>query len=237
MTSAAVNGSEHLILPTATATTPTPAEVPPIARAGEHPPQERRGATRSRVHLESRRRLRTDVPATVMLRRDLDVAAPPSSRRGHVLNLRVRKEHLAARLARALRLWPASRSGAGRAGSISRSIFMGHRPHRAEKAEKMVASYHCAATPQKSSSVAINRCNISLDLMLQPMLQQTSPRCARPSPSSSNATTSAGALRSWRIARHSTPARNTSYAMPHSANVCPRNRVRYSEGSTVTVGL
>ena len=35
----------------------------------------------------------------------------------------------------------------------------------------MVASYHFAATPQKPSSVAINRCNISLDLMLQPMLQ------------------------------------------------------------------
>ena len=31
-----------------------------------------------------------------MLRSDLDVAAPPRARRVHVLNLRVRKEHLAA---------------------------------------------------------------------------------------------------------------------------------------------
>ena len=82
---------EHLILPTATATTPTPATVPTTARAGEHPPHERRGAARGRVHLEARRRLRADVPAAVMLRRDLDVAAPPHSRRGHVLNLRVRE--------------------------------------------------------------------------------------------------------------------------------------------------
>ena len=36
-----------------------------------------------------------------------------------------------------------------------------------------------------------------------------------------------GASKSWRIARHSKRASNTSYAMPHSANVCPRNRVRY----------
>ena len=36
------------------------------------------------------------VPAAVVLRRDLDVAAPPNARCGHVLNLRVRKEHLAA---------------------------------------------------------------------------------------------------------------------------------------------
>ena len=48
-----------------------------------------------------------------------------------------------------------------------------------------------------------------------------------PSPSSSNATTSAGASKSSRIARHSKRASNTSYAMPLSANVCPRNRVRY----------
>ena len=58
-----------------------------------------------------------------------------------------------------------------------------------------------------------------------------SPTCARPSPSSSNATTSAGASRSWRIARRSKRARNTSYAMPRSANVCPRNRVRYKRRS------
>ena len=58
---------------------------------------------------------------------------------------------------------------------------------------------------------------------------EISPMCARPSPSSSNATTSAGASRSWRIARRSKRARNTSYAMPRSANVCPRNRVRYRE--------
>ena len=64
---------------------------------------------------------------------------------------------------------PASRSGAGRDGSISRSIVMGHRPRRADK---MVTSYHVAATPSNPPSVAINRCNISLDLMLQPMLQQ-----------------------------------------------------------------
>ena len=57
---------------------------------------------------------------------------------------------------------------------------------------------------------------------------ETSPRCARPSPSSSNATTSAGASKSWRIARHSKRASSTSYAMPRSANVCPRNRVRYT---------
>ena len=57
---------------------------------------------------------------------------------------------------------------------------------------------------------------------------ETSPRCARPSPSSSYATTSAGASKSWRIARHLKPARNTSYAKPRSVNVCPRNRVRYT---------
>ena len=56
---------------------------------------------------------------------------------------------------------------------------------------------------------------------------EISPTCARPSPSSSNATTSAGASKSWRIARRSKRARNTSYAMPRSVNVCPRNRVRY----------
>ena len=35
----------------------------------------------------------------------------------------------------------------------------------------MVTSYHVAATPENPPPVAINRCNISLDLMLQPMLQ------------------------------------------------------------------
>ena len=35
----------------------------------------------------------------------------------------------------------------------------------------MVASYHIAATPQKPPSGAKNRCNITLDLMLQLMLQ------------------------------------------------------------------
>ena len=45
---------------------------------------------------------------------------------------------------------------------------------------------------------------------------------------SSNATTSAGASRNWRIVRHSKRARSTSYARPRSANVCPRNRVRYT---------
>ena len=60
---------------------------------------------------------------------------------------------------------------------------------------------------------------------------EISPICARPSPSSSNATTSAGALRSWSIARRSKRARNTSYAMPRSANGCPRNRVRYIQYS------
>ena len=73
---------------------------------------------------------------------------------------------------------------------------------------------------------------------------ETSPRCARPSPSSSYATTSAGASRSWRIARHLKPARNTSYAKPRSVNVCPRNRVRYTRStnsmtscSTTTKGI
>ena len=60
---------------------------------------------------------------------------------------------------------------------------------------------------------------------------ETSPTYARPSPTSSNATTSAGASKSWRIARRSKRARNTSYAMPRSVNVCPRNRVRYSRCS------
>ena len=58
---------------------------------------------------------------------------------------------------------------------------------------------------------------------------EISPTCARPSPSSSNATTSAGASRSWRTVRHAKRPRNTSYAIPRSANVCPRNRVRYNE--------
>ena len=57
---------------------------------------------------------------------------------------------------------------------------------------------------------------------------ETLPRCVRPSPRSSNVTTSAGASRSWRIARHSKRASNTSYAMPRGVNVCPRNRVRYT---------
>ena len=56
---------------------------------------------------------------------------------------------------------------------------------------------------------------------------ETSPRCARPSLRSSNTTTSAGASKSWRIARHSKRVSNTSNAMPRSVNVCPRNRVRY----------
>ena len=40
--------------------------------------------------------------------------------------------------------------------------------------------------------------------------------------------------RCWRleklayIARHSRPARSTSYAKPRSPNLCPRNRVRYT---------
>ena len=42
---------------------------------------------------------------------------------------------------------------------------------------------------------------------------------------SSNATTSAGASKSWPIARRSKRASSTCYAMPRSANVCPRNRV------------
>ena len=63
---------------------------------------------------------------------------------------------------------------------------------------------------------------------LRPGLSTSRQRAARPSPSSSNATTSAGASRSWRIARRSKRARNTSDAMPRSANVCPRNRVRYT---------
>ena len=59
----------------------------------------------------------------------------------------------------------------------------------------------------------------------------TSPKYAPPSPRSSNATTSAGALRSSPIARHSKRARSTSYVKPRSANVCPRNRVRYRRTS------
>ena len=39
----------------------------------------------------------------------------------------------------------------------------------------------------------------------------------------------AGASRSSPIARHSKRASNTSYAMPRSANVGPRNRVRYTQ--------
>ena len=57
-----------------------------------------------------------------------------------------------------------------------------------------------------------------------------SPTCAPPSPSSSSATTGAGASRSWPIARHSRPASSTSYAKPRSPNLCPRNRVRYRNG-------
>ena len=57
---------------------------------------------------------------------------------------------------------------------------------------------------------------------------QISPTCAPPSPSSSSATTGAGASRSWPIARHSRPARSTSYAKPRSPNLCPRSRVRYT---------
>ena len=57
---------------------------------------------------------------------------------------------------------------------------------------------------------------------------ETSTRCARPSLRSSNATPSAGASKTWRSARQAKRAINTSYAMPRSANVCPRNRVRYT---------
>ena len=63
---------------------------------------------------------------------------------------------------------------------------------------------------------------------------ETSPRCAPPSLRSSTATTSAGASKSWRIARRSKRASNTSYAMPRSANVCPRNRVRYIDNTAPT---
>ena len=51
---------------------------------------------------------------------------------------------------------------------------------------------------------------------------ETWPTCAPRLPRSSNVTTSAGASRSSRIARRSKRARNTSYAMRRSANVCPR---------------
>ena len=64
---------------------------------------------------------------------------------------------------------------------------------------------------------------------------RTSPTCAPPSPRSSNATTSAGASRSWRIKRHSKRARSTSYVTPRSVNVCPRNRVRYNGSSRCPV--
>ena len=56
---------------------------------------------------------------------------------------------------------------------------------------------------------------------------ETWPKCAPPSPGSSNTTIGAGALRSWRTARRSKRARNTSCVKPRSVNVCPRNRVRY----------
>ena len=62
-----------------------------------------------------------------------------------------------------------------------------------------------------------------------------SPTCAPPSPSSSSATTGAGASRSWPIARHSRPARSTSYAKPRSPNLCPRNRVRYKQLPAVAI--
>ena len=51
---------------------------------------------------------------------------------------------------------------------------------------------------------------------------------APPSPTSSSGTTRAGSSRSLAIRRRSKRARRTSYARPRSANVCPRNRVRYS---------
>ena len=51
--------------------------------------------------------------------------------------------------------------------------------------------------------------------------------CAPPSPTSSSSTTRAGASRSLASRRRSKRARRTSYARPRSANVCPRNRVRY----------
>ena len=44
---------------------------------------------------------------------------------------------------------------------------------------------------------------------------EISPTCARPSPSSSNATTSAGASRSWRIARQA--KRASKYELRHAA--------------------
>ena len=66
---------EHLILPTATAPTPTPATVPTTARAGEHPPHERHGTARGRVHLEARRRYAPTRP-----RRCNATPRPPRSR-------------------------------------------------------------------------------------------------------------------------------------------------------------
>ena len=71
---------------------------------------------------------------------------------------------------------------------------------------------------------------------LSPAASRRRISASRPSPSSSNATTRAGASRSWRIARCSKRARNTSYAMPRSANGCPRNRVRYSRETSVADG-
>ena len=57
---------------------------------------------------------------------------------------------------------------------------------------------------------------------------ETWPKCAPPSPGSSNATIGAGASRSWCTARRSKRARNTSCVKPRSVNGCPRNRVRYT---------
>ena len=51
---------------------------------------------------------------------------------------------------------------------------------------------------------------------------ETWPTCAPPSPGSSNATISPGSLRSWRIARRSKRARNTSCVKPGEAPLAPR---------------
>ena len=79
--------------------------------------------------------------------------------------------------------------------------------------------------PTASSSAGIAR---SRSRPSMAACSATSPTCALPSSSSSNATTRAGASKSSAIKRQSRPASSTSCAKPRSLIVCPRNRVRYS---------
>ena len=60
---------------------------------------------------------------------------------------------------------------------------------------------------------------------------RTSRLCGPPSPRSSSDTTRPGGSRSSGITPRSRRARSTSYARRRSANVCPKNRVRYNPTS------